>query len=176
MTHSLDNLKRPASNKRKKKRVGRGNASGKGTFASRGLKGQRSRSGGRQGIAKRSAFQQLLMRTPKLRGFNRASQEIAIINFSVLNDNFKDGDLVNYKILTDKNLIKKAKGGYKVLGNGTIEKKLTIKANYFSKSAKEGIEKVGGKVEIIPNKKEESKKEKTKKREEKRKKDTSSRE
>jgi large subunit ribosomal protein L15 len=167
MNHSLDNLKRPASNRRKKKRVGRGNASGKGTFASRGLKGQRSRSGGRQGLARRSTFEQLLTRTPKLRGFKRASVEVSVINLSPLNENFKDGELVDYNILIDKNLIKKAKGGYKVLGNGTIEKKITVKANYFSKTAKDAIEKAGGTVEIVSVKKKVQPKKDNKKEEKK---------
>jgi|TARA_B100001971_G_C18158237_1_gene519862 large subunit ribosomal protein L15 len=149
MSHSLHNLKRPSSNKRGKKRVGRGNASGKGTFSGRGLKGQRSRSGGRQGLAKRSTFQQLLVRTPKLRGFKRQSPEIAIINLSTLNDSFKDGDMVNAKSLISKNLIRKTKGGFKVLGNGTIDKKIEIKANFFSDSAKKAIEKAGGKCEVV---------------------------
>jgi len=149
MQHSLTNLKRPKTAKRAKKRVGRGNASGKGTYAGKGLKGQRARSGGRQGIAKRAAFQQLLIRIPKLRGFKRQSADIAIINLSVLNDNFKDEDKVTVSTLIKKHLIRKAKGGVKVLGNGTIEKKINVRAHFFSKSAKQAIEKAGGTCEII---------------------------
>ncbi|MBU2575520.1 50S ribosomal protein L15 [Patescibacteria group bacterium] len=149
MQYSLSNLKRPKTAKRPKKRVGRGNASGKGTYSGKGLKGQRARSGGRQGLAKRALFKQLLMRTPKLRGFKRASAEIAIVNLSDLNDNFKEGDKVTALNLFKKGLIGKAKGGVKVLGNGTIKKKLFVHAHYFSKSAKDSIEKAGGKVEIF---------------------------
>ncbi|MAG28702.1 50S ribosomal protein L15 [bacterium] len=147
MAYSLNNLKKPSKLSRKKKRVGRGNASGKGTYATRGLKGQRSRSGGRQGIAKRAAFQQLLIRTPKLRGFKRASAAIAIINLSVLDENFKDGDVVTSSVLIKKGLISKTKGGVKVLSNGTITKKLTVKLDYFSDSAKKAIQDAGGKCE-----------------------------
>ena len=147
MKYSLSNLKRPKTAKRPKKRVGRGNASGKGTFAGKGLKGQRARSGGRQGIAKRAAFQQLLIRTPKLRGFKRQSPEIAIINLSDLDNNFNDGDNVSISQLIKKGIINNTKGGAKVLGSGTIKKKLNVKVHYFSKSAKDSIEKAGGSIE-----------------------------
>jgi large subunit ribosomal protein L15 len=149
MEYTLSKIKRPSSLRKKKKRVGRGNASGKGTFASRGLKGQRARSGGRQGIAKRAAFQQLLIRTPKLRGFKRQSDPIAVINLTTLNENFKDGDTVTIKELLNKGLIRKAKGGVKVLGNGTIDIKLNIKVNYCSEAAKKAITAAGGTCDTI---------------------------
>jgi len=149
MQYSLSNLKRPKTAKRPKKRVGRGNASGKGTYSGKGMKGQRARSGGRQGLAKRAIFKQLLIRTPKLRGFNHASDEIAIVNLSTLNDNFKEGEKVTFSSLIKKGLVNKAKGGVKVLGNGTINKKLSVYSHYFSKSAKASILKAGGKAEIL---------------------------
>jgi len=152
MIYSLDNIKRPSGNKRRKKRVGRGNASGKGTFAGRGLKGQRARSGGRQGIKKRAAFQQLFIRTPKSRGFNRESPEIATINLSVLGENFKEGEVVNSKFLIERGLIRKTRGGYKVLAHGKIGKKLEVTANYFSTAAKKAIKEAGGKWILIPRK------------------------
>lgn len=144
MKYTLHNLTRPASNPRRKKRVGRGNASGKGTYSAKGLKGQKARSGGRRGLKRRAAFQQFLIRTPKLRGFKRASLEVAVINLSALHASFKDGDMVTKQALLKKGLIRNAKGGVKVLGNGTLEKKLTIKANAFSASAAAAIKKAGG--------------------------------
>ncbi len=145
----MENLKRPKTQKRAKKRVGRGNSSGKGTYSGKGLKGQKARSGGRRGIARRSAFQQLIIRTPKLRGFKRKSFPVQIVNLSDLNRVFNDGDFVNEKSLIKAGLAKKGGGGVKVLGSGKINKKLNVKMSYFSKSAKSAIEKSGGKCESL---------------------------
>ncbi|OJI07576.1 50S ribosomal protein L15 [bacterium CG10_46_32] len=146
MEHSLSNLRRPASQKRRKKRLGRGSASGKGNYSARGMKGQTARSGGTRGLARRSAFQQLLIRTPKLRGFKRASPSIAIVNLSVLNEHFKDGETVTQKSLVSRGLISRsaAVGGVKVLANGTLEKKLTVQVSFASKTARAAIQKAGG--------------------------------
>lgn len=149
MPHSLHNMKRPASNRRSKKRVGRGSGSGKGTYATRGLKGQRARAGGRARLKRRSAFQQFLMRTPKLRGFKRQSPAVAIINLGELNEKFKDNDLVTPAVLVKRGLIRKTPGGVKILGDGKLEKKLTVKAHGFSRSAQKAITNVGGSWEII---------------------------
>lgn len=146
MEHSLHNLKRPVFQKRRKKRVGRGSGSGKGTYSGRGLKGQTARSGGTRGIKRRSAFKQFLMRTPKLRGFTRASARIATVALSDLNEHFKAGDTVNVKSLALRGLVKRAPGGVKVLGNGTLTKKLTVNVHYVSRSARAAIEKAGGTV------------------------------
>ncbi|OIO49373.1 MAG: 50S ribosomal protein L15 [Parcubacteria group bacterium CG_4_9_14_0_2_um_filter_41_8] len=161
MEYSLSNLKRPKTAKRPKKRVGRGNASGKGTYSGRGLKGQKSRSGGTQGIKKRALFKQLLIRTPKLPGFKREGRDIAIVNLSVLNDNFNDNDNVTSLILVKKGLVRKSKDGIKVLGNGIIKKKLNIKISYFSGSAKKAIEDAGGTIESTIKKIESDKKKKS---------------
>lgn len=149
MVYSLHNLQRPASHKRGKKRLGRGSGSGKGTYSGKGLKGQKARSGGRARLARRSAFQQLLIRTPKLRGFKRQSIAIAIINLGVLNEKFQANDLVTPAMLVKKRLIRKEAGGVKVLAGGKLEKKLTVKADYFSKAAQTAIEAAGGTCEII---------------------------
>jgi len=151
MPYSLHNLQRPASNKRTKKRVGRGNASGKGTYSGKGLKGQRARSGGRARIKRRAAFQQFLIRTPKLRGFKRQSPAVAIVNLSVLNEHFKDNDKVAPEVLVKAGLVRHTVGGVKILGGGAITKKLIAKAHYFSASAKAAIEAAGGSCEIIGN-------------------------
>ncbi|MBI2050449.1 MAG: 50S ribosomal protein L15 [Parcubacteria group bacterium] len=145
---SLHNLPRPAGQKKRKKRVGRGNASGKGTYSARGLKGQTARSGGTRGIKRRSAFQQFLIRTPKLRGFKRFSPEIAIVNLSQLSLRFKDGETVSQKSLVSRGVVRRTPGGVKVLGNGTLEKKLSVTVHYVSRSARAAIEKAGGSVTI----------------------------
>jgi large subunit ribosomal protein L15 len=144
----MENLKRPATRTRKK-RVGRGNSSGKGTYSGKGLKGQRARSGGRRGMMRRSAFKQLIMRTPKLRGFKRESFAIQTVSLSDLNNNFNEGGLVDEKSLAKLGIINSGKGGVKVLGNGIIKKKLNVKVSYFSKSAKIAIESAGGKCENL---------------------------
>lgn len=146
---SLHNLQRPAGQKKRKKRVGRGNASGRGTYSARGMKGQTARSGGTRGIARRSAFHQFLMRTPKLRGFKRSSPAVATVNLSDLNTHFKDGEVVSQKSLVSRGLVKRTPGGVKVLGNGTLEKKLAVHVRSVSRSAKAAIEKAGGTVKIM---------------------------
>ncbi|MBI4122587.1 MAG: 50S ribosomal protein L15 [Parcubacteria group bacterium] len=147
--HALHNLQRPSSNKRRKKRVGRGGGSGKGTYSGKGLKGQRARSGGRRGLARRAAFQQLLIRTPKLRGFKRASPEVAEVNLEALEAAFGAGQLVTPAVLIQKGLARKAKGGVKILGRGSVSKKLTVRAHAFSRSARLAIEAKGGTAEVI---------------------------
>ena len=132
-----------------RKRVGRGPGSGTGKTAGRGENGQNSRSGGGVRIGFEGGQTPLFRRLPK-RGFSNArfKKEYAIINLDDLN-NFKDGAEVTPEILLDMGLVNKAKDGVKVLGNGKLEKKLNIKANKFSNSAKEQIEKLGGKAEVI---------------------------
>jgi len=144
MAYSMENLKRPNKLKTRKKRAGRGNSSGRGTYSGKGLKGQKARSGGRRGLDRRSSFQQLIMKTPKLRGFKRDSIEIQTISLSDLDSNFKDGDVVDMKALIKTGLVKTKKSCVKVLGSGIIKKKLTLKLHYYSNTAKSAIEKVGG--------------------------------
>lgn len=148
MVYSLHNLKRPASNKRAKKRLGRGSGSGKGTYSGKGLKGQRARSGGRARLKRRALFQQLLIRTPKLRGFKRASPIVAIVNLDVLNKTFNDNETVTPQILIKRGIVRKTAGGVKILGKGALAKKLIVKARAFSESAKAAIAAAGGKWEI----------------------------
>ena len=132
------------------KRVGRGGGSGMGKTSTRGEKGQKSRSG----VSIKPWFQggqtPLYRRLPK-RGFNNARFEtkFATINLSDLNYYFNDGDVVTPEILKERGIIKKGLNGIKVLGNGELEKKLTIKANRFSSTAVTKIETAGGKVEVI---------------------------
>jgi len=133
-----------------RKRVGRGPGSNWGKTSGRGQKGQKSRSG----VSIHAWFQggqtPLYRRVPK-RGFNNArfTTTYATINLSDLNKFFKDGDEVTPEILKERGIIKKQLDGIKVLGNGELEKKLTVKANRFSSTAITKIESAGGKAEVI---------------------------
>lgn len=149
MTNTLQNLKRPVGNRRGKKRLGRGSGSGKGTYSTKGLKGQKARSGGRARLKRRAAFQQLLIRTPKLRGFKRQSAEIAIVNLDAIETRFEPNDIITPAVLIKRHLIKKTAGGVKILGKGKLTKKLTVKAHFFSVSAQAAIVAAGGTAEII---------------------------
>ena len=133
-----------------KKRVGRGPGSGMGKTATRGQKGQKSRSGASIAPWFQVGQTPLYRRLPK-RGFNNARYSVryATINLSDLNKFFKDGDVVTPELLKEKGIIKKQLSGVKVLGNGNLEKKLTIKANRFSMTAVAKIEAAGGKTEVI---------------------------
>lgn len=132
-----------------RKRVGRGPGSGTGKTAGRGENGQNSRSGGGVRIGFEGGQTPLFRRLPK-RGFSNAKfkKVYAVINLSDLN-RFEDGATVTPEILKDMGLVKNALDGIKVLGKGKLEKKLTVKANKFSASAFEQIEKLGGKAEVI---------------------------
>lgn len=132
-----------------RKRVGRGIGSGLGKTSGKGHKGQNARSGGgvRQGFE--GGQLPLFRRLPK-RGFTNAmfKTEYAVINLSDLNK-FEDGATVSPELLKEMGLVKNQLSGIKILGNGTLEKKLVVKAHKFSNVAKEQIEKLGGKAEVI---------------------------
>ena len=132
-----------------RKRVGRGPGSGTGKTAGRGENGQKSRSGGGVRVGFEGGQTPLFRRLPK-RGFSNAKfkKVYAVINLDDLN-RFDDGALVNPEILKEMGLVKKAIDGIKVLGNGTLKKKLNVKANKFSLSAIKQIEDLGGKAEVI---------------------------
>lgn len=137
----------PGSNKAVK-RIGRGAGSGQGKTAGKGHKGQKARSG-----APRPGFEggqmPLLRRVPK-RGFNNIfAKEIAIVNVGAINDKFEDGAVVDIDALLESGLVKKQLDGVKVLGGGDVTKKLTVKVNAFSASAKEKLEAAGGAAEIL---------------------------
>ena len=128
-------------------RRGRGHASGNGKTAGKGHKGQKARSG-----APRPGFEggqmPLYRRIPK-RGFtNRNTKEIVAINVSAL-DQFDDGTEVTIELLLENGIVRNPRDGVKILGNGELSKKLTVKANAFSASAVEKIEAKGGKAEVI---------------------------
>lgn len=129
-------------------RIGRGQGSGNGKTAGKGNKGQNARSGGGVALGFEGGQTPLYKRIPK-RGFtNFTRKEFATVNIESLNA-FEDGAVVTIETLINSGLIKKTLDGVKVLGNGTLEKKLTVQVNKFSKTAQEAIEKAGGKVEVI---------------------------
>ncbi|MBQ6623980.1 MAG: 50S ribosomal protein L15 [Mogibacterium sp.] len=144
----LHELKKPEGSTKAPKRIGRGQGTGQGTTAGRGMNGQNSRSGGGVRLGFEGGQMPLYRRLPK-RGFNNKwAKEYAEINVKDLNK-FDDGATVDAAALMEKGIVKKALDGIKVLGNGELEKKLTVKAAKFSKSAAEKIEKAGGKAEVI---------------------------
>jgi large subunit ribosomal protein L15 len=137
----------PGSTK-SRKRVGRGNASGHGTTAGRGDKGQNSRAGGGKGPGFEGGQNPLAMRLPKLPGFkNHWRQIFDIVNVGRLDVVFADGDVVDAASLKAKGVIKSADAAVKVLGDGELTKKLTVKVDKVSGSARSKIEAAGGTVE-----------------------------
>ncbi|MCK8816190.1 50S ribosomal protein L15 [Natroniella sulfidigena] len=145
----LHELKPAEGSKSKKKRVGRGIGSGKGKTSGRGHKGQNARSGGGVRVTFEGGQTPLFKRLPK-HGFSNAKfkKEFAIVNVEALNK-FDDGSEVTIDKLQEAGLIDKVKDGVKILGDGELEKSLTVKANKFSKSAVEKIEAAEGKVEVV---------------------------
>ncbi len=145
----LNELKYVKGSKADSKRVGRGTSSGNGKTSGRGQKGQNARSGGGVRPGFEGGQNPLFRRVPK-RGFNnkRFAVRYAVINVSDL-DRFENGAEITPELLKEMGLVKNQLDGIKVLGNGNLTKKLTVKASVFSKSAKEKIEKNGGKAEVI---------------------------
>ena len=132
-----------------RKRVGRGAGSGLGKTSGKGHKGQNARSGGGVRIGFEGGQLPLFRRLPK-RGFSNAMFKVryATINLCDLNK-FEDNSVITPELLKEMGIIKNQLDGIKVLGNGTLEKKLVVKAHKFSNTAKEQIEKLGGKAEVI---------------------------
>ena len=145
----LHELKSAEGSTHRRKVVGRGPGSGHGKTSGRGEKGQKARSGGGVHPWFEGGQTPLFKRLPK-RGFNnkRFETKYAIVNVSDLN-RFKDGDVVTPELLKESGLVKKELSGIKILGNGELEKKLTVKANVFTNSAITKIEKLGGTTEVI---------------------------
>ena len=130
------------------KRVGRGHGSGNGKTAGKGHKGQNARSGGGVRPGFEGGQMPMTRRIPK-RGFNNIfATKYSTVNVSDL-EKFVDGTVVDAELLAASGLIKKTANGVKILGNGELSKNLTVKAQAFSASAKEKIEKAGGKAEVM---------------------------
>lgn len=144
----MEDLQPAAGSKRKDKRVGRGVGSGHGKTSCKGHKGQKARSGGTKGPAFEGGQMPLQRRLPK-RGFkNHFSVEFAIINLKDINT-LKDMDIITPEALLEKGVIKNLKSGLKVLGEGEIQRPVTIKADAFSASALTKIAAAGGKAEVV---------------------------
>ncbi|WP_028263473.1 50S ribosomal protein L15 [Atopobium fossor] len=145
----LNDLRPAEGAKKARKRVGRGNSSGHGTTAGRGQNGQLSRAGGGKGSGFEGGQQPLAMRLPKLPGFRNINRvEYAPVNVARLDGLFSDGDTVDGAALVEKGVIKSELVPVKVLGDGEITKKLTVKVDKVSASAKAKIEAAGGKVDL----------------------------
>jgi large subunit ribosomal protein L15 len=145
---NLGELKPARGSKTKCYRRGRGHASGNGKTAGKGQKGQKSRSGGKVRPGFEGGQMPIYRRLPK-RGFTcRNSKHIITVNIDLL-DVFEEGSVIDIAALKSKGLISNPKDGVKILGNGEINKKLTVKANYFSKTAQEKIVSKGGNFEVI---------------------------
>lgn len=144
----LNELKATEGARSTKKRIGRGLGSGNGKTSGKGQKGQNSRSGGGVAIGFEGGQTPFFKRMPK-RGFtNFTRKEYAIVNVEDLNK-FEDGVAVDFAAVKAAGLVKKELDGLKVIGNGKLEKKLTVKAAKFSASAKKAIEEAGGTAEVL---------------------------
>lgn len=144
----LHELKPAEGSRQDRKRKGRGIGSGNGKTAGKGHKGQNARSGGGVRLGFEGGQTPLFRRLPK-RGFTNINRkEYAVVNLDVLNT-FEDGTEVTPALLIETGVVKKEKAGIKILANGKIEKKLTVKAHKFSSAAKEAIEAAGGQTEVI---------------------------
>lgn len=145
----LHQLKPAPGAVKKKKRIGRGIASGYGTTAGRGTKGQLSRAGGGKGPGFEGGRMAIIRKIPRLPGFRNPFKVVyQVVSIERLNQ-FKEKSTVDPKALFEAGVVKKLTRPVKILSDGKLEKALTIKAHAYSKKAKEAIEKAGGKAEVI---------------------------
>lgn len=145
MTLTTQTIGPGAGARRKSKRVGRGNASQKGTYSSRGLKGQRSRSGGKSGLA-RLGFKSRLQKVPKLRGFKSDKIKPETVTLSRLSQVCTDGGTITPALLKKLGAVHRPERGVKIVATGAIDKALNISGCLASKKAAEHIEKAGGTI------------------------------
>lgn len=146
MVLSLHNLKPAIGSTKTKKRLGRGDASGHGSYSTRGQKGQKSRTGGRNKL-KRLGFKKILQKLPKRRGFKSIKSKNQVINLTDLNNHFTDGSIINPVSLLKAELIKSVNLPVKILGLGKLTlKNLEIKDIKVSSSARQHILELGGKI------------------------------
>jgi large subunit ribosomal protein L15 len=143
---TLQNLKPNANRNKKRKRIGRGNGSGHGTFATKGMKGQTARTGGRRRPGFEGGQMPLIRKMPKLGGFKCPNRvEYQVINVSDLNF-FEENEIVNKESLLAKKLIRKKTMPIKLLGNGKLEKAVKIQLDKVSKSAAEKVTAAKGEI------------------------------
>ena len=157
-------LRSKSGARHRKKRVGRGNGSGMGTFSCRGMNGQNARSGGNRRPGFEGGQTSFISRMPKLRGFkNPGRVPFQAVNVKDL-EIFDNGATVDNNVLLEKGLVAKKNLPVKILGDGDLSKKLTIKVDAVSKSAEDKIKKAGGTCEVAPKKEKTPKKEKKSKK------------
>lgn len=143
----LHNLKSKHGARKKSKRVGRGNASGFGTYAGRGLNGQNSRTGGGVRPGFEGGQTPLYRKMPKLKGFNNVNRvQFQVVNVAKLNNHFDENEEINIMKLYEKNIINDKAQPVKILGDGELTKKLTVKVDRVSSSARKKIEGAKGTV------------------------------
>ncbi|MBU1038785.1 50S ribosomal protein L15 [Patescibacteria group bacterium] len=147
MVLALNSLRSPAKSRRSKKRLGRGNASGHGTYSTRGLKGQRARQGGRKGLGQ-LGVKHFVARLPKVRGFKSLQKSFATVTIDRL-ATFPDGTVVDYSFLKSKRLVRGPVRPLKLIGNTKLTVKLKVKVQAVSKGAQAVVEAAGGQVEIV---------------------------
>ena len=144
----LHELQPSAGSRKGRKRLGRGHGSGWGKTSGKGHKGQNARSGGGTRLGFEGGQTPLFQRLPK-RGFTNINRkEYTVVNLETLN-RFEEGTEVTPELLIETGVVSKAKSGIKILGNGSLDKKLTVKAHKFSASAKDAIENAGGQTEVV---------------------------
>ena len=144
----LHELKPSEGSRKERNRVGRGTGSGNGKTSGKGHKGQNARSGGGVRPGFEGGQTPLFQRLPK-RGFTNINRkDFAIVNLETL-ARFEDGTAVTPELLIETGVVSNAKAGIKILGKGTLDKKLTVRAHKFSSTAKEAIEAAGGTIEVI---------------------------
>jgi large subunit ribosomal protein L15 len=145
----LSNLKPAIGSTKNRKRLGRGPGSGQGKTAGKGHKGQKARSGGSVKAGFEGGQMPLQRRLPK-RGFTSMNKKVyALVNLRDLQENFEAGSVIDLEALGKAGLINKILDGVKILGDGDIDKALTVKAHRFSKAAEQKITAAGGSVEVI---------------------------
>ena len=144
---TLHTLSIASGSRPRRRRIGRGNGS-RGTYSGRGSKGQRSRTGGTRGIIRRS-MRSVMERVAKKRGFTSRTSKLVVVNVSDLETRFSDGASIGMTELVHKGLLRAANRGVKILGMGTVTKKFTVRAHAFSATAREAIEKAGGKAVVV---------------------------
>lgn len=145
----LNILKKHPYSTHRKKRLGRGNASGHGSYSTRGMKGQRSRSGGKGGL-KLKGIRGYLLRIPKTRGFKSNALRPVAISLIQLEKHFEAKEVVTLKKLIDKGFVSGASRiPVKIIGNTVMKKALTVKTHFITVAAKAAIEKAGGSVEML---------------------------
>ncbi|MDP3986547.1 MAG: 50S ribosomal protein L15 [Candidatus Veblenbacteria bacterium] len=148
MSLALHNLKANRGARRSRKRLGRGNASGHGTTATRGTKGQRARQGGRKGLIQFGA-KHFVSHLPKVRGFESFKAQPQVVTVAALGK-FKAGEVVTPELLQRRKLIESASLPVKLIGGGSAPQKLTVKVQVVTGGAQKAITAAGGTVEILP--------------------------